>query len=230
MNNTNQPVLKGVDLHKTYRLGKKHIPVLRGLSVELPVRESMAIMGASGSGKSTLLHVIGGLDTPDKGVVEMLGNNLYRGSQNRRGHFRAEKIGFVFQAYHLLPELDVLQNVYLPAMTRRVSGVNRAEKERAKYLLDQVGLSERADHRPNELSGGEQQRVAIARALMNEPELLLADEPTGNLDSVTGERVLDDLFKLVDECHLSMIMVTHDERVAARCSCIRHLRDGCLLD
>lgn len=217
------------NVHKTYDLERVKIPVLRGVSMEVRRGERLAITGASGAGKSTLLHVLGGLDRPNEGSVRFDGTDLYALSAGARTEFRAKRIGFVFQAYHLLPELDVLDNVLLPALSR--PGALRRMlvlRERAKALLDRVGLSHRLHHRPVEVSGGEQQRAALARALMNEPAALLADEPTGNLDSTTGRHVLDVLFALTADGGPTLVLVTHNEEVAALCDRRLHLRDGLL--
>jgi predicted ABC-type transport system involved in lysophospholipase L1 biosynthesis ATPase subunit len=194
--------------------------------LEVGAGETVSITGESGSGKSTLLHVLGGLDTPKRGTVHFGESSIYGMSPQRRARFRAERVGFVFQAFHLLPELDIVENVALPAMARR-SGAGDARK-RAVDLLCEVGLSERVGHRPQELSGGEQQRVAIARALMNDPDILFADEPTGNLDSRTGEKVLHYLFQLLETRRHTLVLVTHNREVAARCSRTLHLKDGIL--
>jgi lipoprotein-releasing system ATP-binding protein len=220
------------DLYKTYRLGKVPVPVLRGVSLRVQSGEFVAILGASGSGKSTLLHLVGGLDKPDPGpagAIEVDGRNLARASARELDAYRARTIGFVFQFYHLLPELTVLGNVLLAAMIERGVGYAPARgvlRRRAEELLESVGLRERARHRPAELSGGERQRVAIARALMNEPRMLLADEPTGNLDHETGARILDVLGRVRRERGLTMIVVTHDAEVAARADRQVRLVDG----
>jgi len=215
---------KGID--REYVIGKSRLEVLRGASLEVRTGETLSIMGASGSGKSTLLHVLGGLDKPSSGEVFFRGKSVYAMSPARRAEFRARSVGFVFQAFHLLPELSVLENVILPAMAVGVRmPVARA---RAKELLGEVGLGERMLHRPQELSGGERQRVALARALMNEPEVVLADEPTGNLDSKTGERVLHYLFRLVLGRGHGLVLVTHSRELASRCSRKLHLKDGLL--
>ena len=210
-------LLQAEGLDKTYRLPHKEpIRVLRGAGIEIAPGELVAVVGRSGAGKSTLLHVLGGLDRPEAGRVVLGGRDVYRLSERRRAHLRAASIGFVFQAYQLLPEMDVTENVMLPAMA--VGGLGRkGMRDRALELLGLVGLSDRATHMPIELSGGEQQRVAIARALMNGPSLILADEPTGNLDRAIGSQVLDLLFGLVREGGRAMAIVTHDESVAARC-------------
>lgn len=209
-------LLRAVAVSKTYRLPHKEVVVLQGASFEARRGERVAIVGRSGAGKSTLLHVLGGLDRPDGGEVFLGDASLYALGQQRRTALRASKVGFVFQAYHLLPEMSVDENVLLPAMA--ISRTPRRQlRARAMELLEQVGLADRATHMPMELSGGEQQRVAIARALMNSPELILADEPTGNLDSQTGERILDLLFGLVRRRGHTLVVVTHDASVAARC-------------
>jgi ABC-type lipoprotein export system ATPase subunit len=185
-------------------------------------------MGASGSGKSTLLHILGGLDKPDSGDVFFEDTSLVKMKPPKRAAFRANRCGFIFQSYHLLPELDVLQNVMLPALAAektRLSALNDP-RARAEHLLDRVGLNGRMDHRPMELSGGEQQRVALARALMNGPDLILADEPTGNLDSHTGENVLHNLFDLAQSESLTLLLVTHNEDVARLCQRELILKDG----
>ena len=225
--NNHGPVMEVVEVHRRFTVGARALDVLRGVSLTVSAGESLAITGLSGAGKSTLLHVMGGLDRPSAGQVRYRGRNLYAAGDRERSAIRAQKIGFVFQAYHLLPELTVLENVLLPGLSADGAFLRgKALHARARELLAQVGLAERMTHRPNELSGGEQQRAAIARALMNRPELLLADEPTGNLDSRTGEDVLQYLFKLAAESHLTLVLVTHNEAMAARCSRHLHLRDG----
>ncbi len=225
-----QPILRCNQVFKRYLLFSKPIEVLHGLSLEVREGESVSIMGASGAGKSTLLHVMGGLDRPDSGTVSFGGKDIYRFSARRRSQWLAQEVGFVFQSYHLLPELSILENVMLPAMSLkgslRRSAANRA---RALELLDRVGLSARAQHRSTELSGGEQQRASLARALMNSPSLLLADEPTGNLDSTTGDLVLGYLFELQKEYGQTLIMVTHNEAVSRRTDRRVILRDGMIV-
>ena len=216
-------------VHRTYSIETSPVEVLKGVTLRIRRGELVAIMGASGAGKSTLLHILGGLDHPTAGRVRFDGRDLYGMPESGRADIRALRIGFVFQAYHLLPELDVLDNVVLPSMSRfglwRQGASNR---RRALELLDRVGLAGRARHRPAELSGGEQQRVALARALMNGPEVLLADEPTGNLDTATGEQVLHYLFDLTKERGHTVVLVTHNDAVAARCARRLQLVDGCL--
>jgi predicted ABC-type transport system involved in lysophospholipase L1 biosynthesis ATPase subunit len=223
--NERKPLLRADTLGKTYRLPHKTVEVLRGASFAVQPGERVAIVGRSGAGKSTLLHLLGGLDRPDAGEVLLNGLSLYTLPPRKRTRLRAQTIGLVFQAYHLLPEMDVTENVLLPAMA--LSRLNRATlRMRALELLAQVGLADRATHMPLELSGGEQQRVAIARALMNAPELLLADEPTGNLDRDTGRQTLDLLFGLAQQSGHALVIVTHDTEVAARCGRVLELEGG----
>ncbi len=217
-------------LKKTFSFARTKVPVLKDVSLSVRAGETVSLVGASGAGKSTLLHIIGGLDHPTAGSVFFDGLDMYGISPGRRTAIRASRIGYVFQFYHLLPELDVLENVMLPAMSagffsRRRSG---SPAKRAMALLDTVGLADRARHLPAELSGGEQQRAALARSLMNEPDLLLVDEPTGNLDSAMGEAVLDCMFTLSREKGSTLILVTHNPAVAARCGRNMKLEDGCL--
>ena len=221
-------MLKAENIHKTYILGKASVPVLQGASLKVAAAEAVAVIGISGAGKSTLLHVLGGLDQPEDGSVTLQGENLYKISSRRRTRIRAEKIGFVFQSYHLLPEMDLLQNVMLPGMALRGGGPNAALRARAMELIEAVELGERTKHRPVELSGGEQQRVALARALMNAPDLVLADEPTGNLDEATGAHVLDHLFSLTRGAGHALVIVTHDERIAHKCDRMLRLEHGVL--
>jgi lipoprotein-releasing system ATP-binding protein len=209
---------------KTYTMGRRTLEVLRGVDLDLARGEFLALRGASGAGKSTLLHLLGGLDSPNAGEIWFAGENLARLPEQALTRLRNRKVGFVFQAYHLLPELDALENVCLPA---RVARVPAAEAEsRGRELLARVGLAERVEHKPYELSGGEQQRVAIARALINEPELVLADEPTGNLDSHTGEGIIELLSGLRAEWNTTLIIATHDARVAVRAPKVVELVDG----
>ena len=219
------PVLHASGLHKRYRLPHKTVDVLCGAELAVQPGERVAIVGRSGAGKSTLLHVMGGLDRPDKGEVRVAGASLYGLSGRRRSIHRARNIGFVFQSYHLLPEMDLVENVMLPAMA---SGhlQRGAMRSRALLLLKHVGLGDRATHTPLELSGGEQQRAAIARALMNEPLLLLADEPTGNLDRSTGLEALHMLFALAKESGHALVVVTHAREIAAACDRVLLLEHG----
>ncbi len=219
-------ILTCKDLNRSYSIGKTTLEVLKGVSLEVTTGETLSIMGESGSGKSTLLHVLGGLDSPKEGSVHFNNQSIYGMYTARRAKFRAENVGFVFQSFHLLSELDIVENVALPAMAKRSKG---DAKTRARELLDQVGLSDRVGHRPQELSGGEQQRVAMARALMNEPDIIFCDEPTGNLDSKTGEKVLNYLFQLVEARRHTLVLVTHSQEVASRCSRELFLKDGRLV-
>jgi lipoprotein-releasing system ATP-binding protein len=222
-------MIKTEEIYKSYKMGATKVKVLKGVNLAVEKGEFVAIIGASGSGKSTLLHILGALDRPDKGVVKFEDRDLNSFSAGELNRFRNKMVGFVFQFYHLLDELSVLENVYLPTMaSKSVAGwlaCRKQAKERAKELLAQLGLEERADHKPYQLSGGERQRVAVGRALMNEPELLLADEPTGNLDSVTGNGILDVLEKL-NKAGQTIVMVTHNEGIAKRARRIIKLIDG----
>ncbi len=222
-------MLEATNLHKTYILPHKRVDVLKGASISVGKGERVAIVGRSGAGKSTLLHVLGGLDRPDAGEVSVDGKPLYAVSQRVRTAVRAAKIGFVFQSYHLLSEMDVTENVMLPAMTG-VLNITRAQmRQRALTLLEQVGLADRATHMPLELSGGEQQRVALARALIHEPALILADEPTGNLDRLTGAQIMELLFGLSCTRDLALVMVTHSPETAALCDRVMELHEGLLV-
>ncbi len=220
-------ILVASGLRKNYTLGSRELEVLRGIDVRVRRGEALVIVGASGAGKSTLLHLLGGLDTPSAGDVSLDGASLFAMSSAARTKLRNERLGFVFQSYNLLPELDALENVCMPALLqpRARDGV----VERGTELLKAVGLGERMGHRPSELSGGEQQRVAVARALMNRPSLVLADEPTGNLDSKTGEAILDLLWRLREESGTTLVMVTHDEHVATRGERVLEIADGRIL-
>ena len=218
------PLMEARDLFKTYNTGKRELTVLRGVNFAATRGEFVALRGASGAGKSTLLHLLGGLDQPSKGEIIFAGERVSQLSNPALAHLRNVKMGFVFQAYHLFPELNALENVCLPARMARVP-VNDA-LERGKQLLKRVGLAQRMEHRPTELSGGEQQRVAIARAMVNDPEVILADEPTGNLDSHTGEEIMDLLLALRAEKQTTLVIATHDARLAARAPRVIQLVDG----
>jgi ABC-type lipoprotein export system ATPase subunit len=218
------PFLSARALTKSYPMGRRTLEVLRGVSLDVQRGEFLALRGASGAGKSTLLHLLGGLDAPNAGEIWFNGENLARLPEAAHTRLRNRHIGFIFQAYHLLPELDALENVCLPA---RIARVDAAQAEsRGRELLKRVGLTERVEHKPFELSGGEQQRVAIARALINEPELILADEPTGNLDSHTGDEIIELLLSLRAERQATLLIATHDARVAARAPKVVELVDG----
>jgi len=223
-------VLEGRQLYKTYRRNHHEVPVLKGCDFRAVAGKVTAILGHSGSGKSTLLHLLGTLDAPDAGEIFFDGERIDNLSRRRRDLFRNAKLGMIFQFYHLLPEISALQNVLLPMMIQEgFLGYwrNRAAiKSRAQELLRRVGLEHRWHHKPRELSGGEMQRAAIARALIAQPELLLADEPTGNLDRETGRQILGLLTELQREQGLTIVMVTHDESIAATCDSVIHLVDG----
>ncbi|MFK7882775.1 MAG: ABC transporter ATP-binding protein [Phycisphaerales bacterium] len=236
-NNSSKPILAASGVRKTYKLGRVPVPVLHGVDLSVNKGECVAILGASGSGKSTLLHLCGGLDRPDraKGGAErsrIFFDNKEITAMGKRelDAYRAHDVGFVFQFYHLLPELTVLENVTVGAMIRlgRFGYMaNRGEcVKRATELLESFGLGHRLKHRSAELSGGERQRVAIARALINDPTLLLADEPTGNLDRNTGGAILDAIFEHRERTRLTVLMVTHDERIAERADRVVRLLDG----
>lgn len=209
---------------RNYRLGRTVVPALRSVDLEVEQGEFVAVMGPSGSGKSTLLHLIGGLDVPDRGHVAYQGLEVSRQPGDVLAEFRGRKVGFVFQTFNLIPTLTALRNVELPLAYQ---GVSRRERHaRALQILEQVGLSDRAHHRPTELSGGEQQRVAIARAIVTDPELLLCDEPTGNLDSASGTQIMDLLAQLNREREITVIVVTHEPEIAAFARRWVRMRDG----
>ena len=224
-----ETMIKAQNITKSYRMGKTTLNVLRGVDLTIEKGKFVAVIGASGSGKSTLLHILGALDRPDGGSVFYQKQNLAGLRWGKLNHFRNKEVGFVFQFYHLLDELTVLENVMAPAMASAGFwgwiSVKTVIKERAYLLLERFGLKERLRHKPFELSGGERQRVAIARALINQPPLLLADEPTGNLDSRTGHGILGALKELHDEGQ-TIVMVTHDERIASQASRVIRLIDG----
>ena len=219
-----ESLLSAKALTKSYTMGRRTLDVLRGVNLQVARGEFLALRGASGAGKSTLLHLIGGLDSPNAGEIHFAGQNIAAFSERELTDFRNRRVGFVFQAYHLLPELDALENVCLPARVARMPAARAAA--RGSELLARVGLSDRLEHKPFELSGGEQQRVAIARALINEPELVLADEPTGNLDSRTGGEIIELLKKLHAEKQTTLVIATHDAKVAAHARRVFELADG----
>jgi len=223
-------LLSADGLEKIYRDGAKEVRAVDGVSLQIKKGEATAIVGPSGAGKSTLLHMLGGLDSPTAGKAYLNGADIYGLSDGRRARIRNREIGFVFQFYHLLPEFTALENVMLPAL---MSGVGRAGKialkARALDLLLAVGLEHRVSHLPSELSGGESQRVAIARALINKPELLLCDEPTGNLDSKTSESIYELLLGLQSRSATTLIIVTHDEKISSRVGNVVRLKDGRML-
>jgi ABC-type lipoprotein export system ATPase subunit len=218
-------LIDAVNIHKVYP-GPLH--VLKGVDVTIEAGEVVAIQGPSGAGKSTLLHILGGLDVPKEGQVIFKGQDLYGLSDAKRAQVRNTDMGFVFQSYHLLAELTALENVILPAMIKENSRKTSTIEFAGLKLLEQLGLSARSSHRPNQLSGGEQQRVAIARALMNGPKVVFCDEPTGNLDSVSGQVVMDTLLRLNQSCGVTVVIVTHDEKIAARTQRVIAMKDGLL--
>ena len=211
-------------LRKIYKNGAKELEVLKGIDLKVGRSEVLAVLGPSGAGKSTLLHLLGGLDTPTGGEVMISGTEIYALGDTERARIRNRKIGFVFQFYHLLPEFDALENVMLPLLIK--GGDVKGLRGKGAGLLKAVGLGERMDHRPGQLSGGEQQRVAIARALVNEPELLLCDEPTGNLDSESGEKIIELLWELNKSRKMTLMIVTHDAQIAKAAQRVLHIRDG----
>lgn len=221
-------ILKIKNLSKSYHNGTDKLDVLKSIDLEINRNEFVAIQGPSGAGKSTLLHILGGLDFPSNGEVFFEGKSIYCLSENERATFRNSKVGFVFQFYHLLPELSALENVLLPSFIKSWWEKKKSIAH-AKAVLDRVGLSLRLAHRPNQLSGGEQQRVAVARALMNNPELLLCDEPTGNLDSENGAKILDLLSELNRNEHVTVALVTHDKDISRVAGRLLHIKDGTIL-
>lgn len=203
------PALSVQDVHRHYKLAGHDIHVLKGVSLSVPHGERVFLCGPSGAGKTTLLYVLGGLEKPTSGDVFIEGQPMYAATSKQRARVRNKQLGFVFQNYHLLPDLTALENVMLPSL---IGG--KVARERAKELLGRVGLGERLQHLPTELSGGEQQRVALARSLINDPAIILADEPTGNLDAATGKQIMELLFTVVEEAKKTLVVVTHDQNLA----------------
>jgi lipoprotein-releasing system ATP-binding protein len=221
-----EPLVRVQDLHKSYWMEGKRIDVLMGVNLEIHAGEILSLTGASGVGKSTFLHVLGTLDTPTSGRISIQGEEVFSRNEADLADFRNRSIGFVFQSHYLLPEFTALQNAAMPGLIQRLP---RAEaEERAKEILDEVGLGERLNHKPGELSGGEQQRVALARALLLRPRLLLADEPTGNLDPETGEGIHRLLFEMNQGLGITTVVVTHNQTLAQRMPRCLHLSGGLL--
>ncbi|MEY2747607.1 MAG: antimicrobial peptide transporter ATPase [Planctomycetota bacterium] len=228
-----RPLLSARGVKRRFKVGDRIVEVLHGVDLELFDGELVALMGSSGAGKSTLIQVLGLLDAPDEGEVHYGEVSAWKEPPGERARLRNRAVGFVFQFFHLIPELDAVENVLLPAMIGSDPDLKARRKElreRARAMLVEFGLGERLDHRPAQLSGGEKQRVAIARALLLDPKLVIADEPTGNLDSTTGAKVLDLLLEEQKKRDLTLLLVTHDERVAARCSRVVRMKDGRVVD
>src|SRR5579863_7281964 len=220
------PILEARDVHKSFRQGPVTLGVLQGVAMSVAVGERIAIVGASGSGKTTLLQILGGLDRPTSGVVRIDGRDIHHLGERERGALRNRALGFVYQFHHLLPEFSALENVAMPLLVRRTRVA--AARSAARALLERVGLGERLEHRPHQLSGGERQRAAVARALVTEPRLVLADEPTGNLDGANAESVFALMLELNHERGTSLVVVTHDLRLAARMERVYEIERGTL--
>ena len=218
-------ILDARNITKSFTDGKSNVDVIRGLSLQVKAGEFVSIVGSSGSGKRTLLHVLVGLDRPTSGEVYIHGQRFDTLGEAERGYIRNEHLGFVYQFHHLLPEFSALENVAMPLMLRKSSSF-KAVKQQAEYLLERVGLSHRMTHKPGELSGGERQRVALARALVAKPKLMMADEPTGNLDRKTAVKIFELLTELRKEFNMAMLIVTHDEYLAQSADAILHMQDG----
>jgi len=222
------PILEARGVHKSFRQGPVTLEVLQGIAIRVHTGERLAIVGSSGSGKTTLLQILGGLDRPTTGQVLIDGQDIHEQSEQQRGALRNRALGFVYQFHHLLPEFTALENVAMPLLVRRMK-VSEA-KERARRILERVGLGQRLDHRPDQLSGGERQRAAVARALVTEPKIVLADEPTGNLDGTNAESVFALMLELNRELGTSLIVVTHDMRLASRMERIYAIELGVLTE
>ena len=218
-------VLDAQNIQKSFTDGKSTVDVIKGLSLQVNAGEFVSIVGSSGSGKSTLLHVLGGLERPTLGMVNLNGKRFDNLGEAERGFLRNEHLGFVYQFHHLLPEFSALENISMPLMLRKGADFKQV-KQRAEYLLERVGLSHRITHKPGELSGGERQRVALARALVTQPKLMMADEPTGNLDRKTATSIFELLTDLRQEFNMAMLIVTHDEQLAKEADRILHMQDG----
>jgi lipoprotein-releasing system ATP-binding protein len=222
------PILEARGVHKSFRQGPVTLEVLQGVTMSVAVGERIAIVGASGSGKTTLLQILGGLDRPSTGQVLVDGQDIHKQSEQERGALRNRALGFVYQFHHLLPEFSALENVAMPLLVRRMKVAEA--RARSRHLLGRVGLGERLNHRPDQLSGGERQRAAVARALVTEPKIVLADEPTGNLDGLNAESVFALMLELNRELGTSLIVVTHDMRLASRMDRIYAIELGVLTE
>jgi lipoprotein-releasing system ATP-binding protein len=227
MTGENYPMIQIRDLHKSFIMGSQELTVLKGIDLEIPRGQMVAIVGASGAGKSTMLHIMGMLDRPTKGTVYFDNQDLFQMSEAQQAEFRNRRIGFVFQFHHLLPEFTALENACMPALIQR-RPLEEVEQE-ATTLLQEVGLGQRLHHKPGELSGGEQQRVAVARALLQKPDLVLADEPTGNLDTHTGESLFGLLRDLNRTRKTTFVIVTHNDKLSAQSDRIIHMQDGMIV-
>jgi lipoprotein-releasing system ATP-binding protein len=223
-------ILEAVNVHKSYNHSGRVLHVLKGIDLKIEKGEIITIVGPSGAGKSTLLHILGALDNPSGGKVTIEGEDIYSLNDITRARIRNKKIGFVFQFYHLLPEFTALENVILPALIKEDQRKNKPCESKGLAFLEQVGLKERVQHKPNQLSGGEQQRVAIARALINEPKIIFCDEPTGNLDSESGDEIINLLMELNKKNNQTLVVVTHDESIARLSTRTIHMRDGRLIN
>jgi ABC-type lipoprotein export system ATPase subunit len=217
--------LSARNIYRSFKIGSRRVDVLRGINLDINRGESVFLCGASGAGKTTLLYTLAGLERPESGEVTFEDHKLYSGGAGKDAKIRNQRMGFVFQGYFLLPELTAFENTLVPSLIR-----HRPDPEIAQSLLETVGLADRMHHLPNELSGGEQQRVAIARALVNDPAIVFADEPTGNLDTTNGEAIMELLGGLVREKQKTLVVVTHDQDLAARGDRVVHIRDGHLVD
>lgn len=221
-------LLEAINIHRSYQYGKNELKVLKGIDLKVEAGEVVAIVGPSGAGKSTLLNICGALDQPNQGRILYNNEDIYTLSEKKRAGLRNNELGFIFQFYYLIPELTALENVTLPALIKHQTGRFKSCSQRAEELLERVGLQDRLLSRPNQMSGGEQQRVAMARAMMNEPKLIFCDEPTGNLDSKSGQEMIDLFFEFNKNNNQTFVIVTHDENIA-RCSHRTvHMKDGLL--
>ncbi len=223
------PMIEAKNVHKIYDHLANRLHVLKGICLKIEKGEVLAIVGPSGAGKSTLLHILGGLETPTEGEIAFESKDIYKLNDEERAKLRNQKIGFIFQFYHLLPEFTAWENVLLPTLIHSKGKPLESLKSKAVDLLNRVGLNDRQEHMPNELSGGEQQRVAIARAIINDPTIIFCDEPTGNLDSENGDKIIQLLLELNTKNQQTLVIVTHDEQLASHSHQVIHMRDGCLV-